>query len=83
MAIGMPQISNVHDSHVWETIAHLDADVQVSRVCELLLVREGQEADLVQRVRSIGDELPKENLLQVIAVQMDDLDNAWLSDALL
>ena len=76
MITGMPQDSDASSLHAQELIAHLDADVHVRIVYKLLLVCEGQEADLVQRVCSVGDELPQKDLLQVIATRIEDLNHA-------
>ena len=44
--------------------ARLDADLQVGRVPQLAVVGERQEAQLVQRVARVGDQLPQEDLLR-------------------
>ena len=43
--------------------ADLDADLQLRLVTELGLVRQAEEADLVQRVSRVGDQLPQEDVL--------------------
>lgn len=44
-------------------MVHLHADLQLRLVAQLLLVSQRQEADLVQRICCIGDQLAQEDFL--------------------
>ena len=59
----------LHTSNVLEA-ARLDADLQVGGVPQLALVGERQEAQLVQRIARVGDQLPQEDLLRTGSTDM-------------